>query len=452
VLKFRTVIIIGLAIRLAIAPFFAHPFDVFAWYTSGENIINGKQSLLDFFVPYGYSFFLFVFPATLIFDFLTKFVPSFTINTSTLNPILVPAIVPSITVVPGLLFDLLVKLPLIASDVLIAYFIHKIVLKNLCQERLAVLASAVWFLNPFSIWISSGWGMFDTLPTLFTIIGLYLVLERRFDWAAIFVIAASALKYYAVVLLVPVLIMAWQTSSRKEVLRIFSFTAVSSALFLLPTLLGTSSGVLSVAVGASQNSIHYSGLSMWTAVTLFFSDFDQTLMSSAILAAALLAIYAWIWIKRSQSNDFLFVIGAFVFPIISILLFYRSVGENFFIWILPFLSIIAVRDFLSRRLYWILSAVALISSVTDSLLPYYMLPMSPWIGGWLVGVLHLAAPYRVAPTGSVVQGITIGKAILSLLGIAASLILFFLGYRLSLIFRNSIDASEAKASAFRKSE
>lgn len=46
-----------------------------------------------------------------------------------LNPILVPTNPAPIAVVPGLLFDFLVKLPLIASDALIAYFIHKIVLK-----------------------------------------------------------------------------------------------------------------------------------------------------------------------------------------------------------------------------------------------------------------------------------------------------------------------------------
>ncbi|MHB1868776.1 MAG: hypothetical protein ACYCPP_07515 [Nitrososphaerales archaeon] len=443
-MKFRTVLIIGLAIRLAIAPFFAHPFDVYAWYFYGENLFSGKQSLLDFLVPYGYSFFLFVFPATAIFNFLSQFVTSFTISTSTLNPILVPTILPSNAVVPGLLFDLLIKLPLIASDALIAYFIHKIVLKHLGEEKLAVLASAIWFLNPFSIWISSGWGMFDTLPALFTIIALYLVLERRFDWAAVSIIIAGAIKYYAIVLLVPLLVIAWQTGRRKQFLRTLSFTAVSSAFFLLPTFFGAPSGMISVTIGASQNSIHYSGLSIWTAITLFFSDFNQTLVSSAILVALLIGIYVWIWMKRSKSNDFLFVVGAFSLPIISLLIFYRSVGENFFIWPLPFLSIIAVRDVFSKRLYWILSAVALVSSMTDSLLPYYMLPMSPWIGGWLVSILHLVAPYRVAPTGSVVQGISIGKVILALLGIAASILLFFIGSRLTQIVRNSNDAFEAK--------
>jgi len=443
-LKFRTVIIIGLAIRLAIAPFFAHPFDVYVWYEVGEYLLGGKEPLWNFLVPYNYSFFLFAFPATAIFNSLSHFIPPFTINTSTLDPILVPTNPAGITVVPGLLFDFLVKLPLIASDALIAYFVHKIVLKHLGEERLAVLASAIWFLNPLSIWISSGWGMFDTLPALFTIIALYLVLERKFDWAAVSLIVASALKDYAIVLLFPLLVIAWKAGGRKELLRALSFSAVFGALFLLPAFFGAPLGLNGSIVGASQNSVHYSGLSIWTAVTLFFSDFNQTLVSSAILAAVLLGIYVWIWNKRSRSNDFFFTIGAFSLPIISLLLLYRSVGENFFIWPLPFLSIIAVRDIASRKLYWILSAVALVSSMTDSLLPYYMLPMAPWIGGWLVSILHLVAPYRVAPVGTVVQGISIGKVILSLLGIAAAFILIFLGSRLSLIMRNSNDVSEWK--------
>ena len=66
--------------------------------------------------------------------------------------------------------------------------------------------------------------MFDTLPALFTIIALYLLLERKFDWAAVSLIVASALKYYAIVLLIPLLVIAWQTSGRKELLRTLSFT------------------------------------------------------------------------------------------------------------------------------------------------------------------------------------------------------------------------------------
>ena len=434
-MKFRTVIVVGLAIRLAIAPFFAHPFDVFSWYIQCENLLDGKQPLWYFLVPYWYAF-LVGLPSTAVFNLLSHIVPTYTISTSTLNPILVPVTSPPITVVPGLLFNFLVKLPFIASDTLIAYFIHKIVVKHLGEERLAVLASAIWFLNPLSIWISSGWGTFDTLPALFTIIALYFVLERKFEWAAVSLIVASALKYYAIVLLFPLMIIAWKTGGRKELVRTLLITTVLGLLFLLPGLFNAQSRVISTVVAGSQNIIHYSGLSVWSALTLFFSDFNQTLVSSSVLAVVSLSIYVWIWERRSDSNDFFFIISTFTLPIISLLLFYKIVGENFFIWILPFISIIAVRDVSSKRLYWILSAVALVSSMASSLLPYYMLPMSPWIGGWLVSILHVAAPYKVAPTGSVIQGLSIGKLVLSLLGIAAALVLIMLGSRLVRISRN----------------
>ena len=60
----------------------------------------------------------------------------------------------------------------------------------------------------------------------------------------------------------------------------------------------------------------------------------------------------------------------------------------------------------------------MLSSITNSLLVYYLLPDSLWIQNQLVFALGLVEPYRVAPQGTVVQGLTIGKAYLVLLALS----------------------------------
>jgi predicted membrane-bound dolichyl-phosphate-mannose-protein mannosyltransferase len=74
----------------------------------------------------------------------------------------------------------------------------------------------IWFLNPLSIWVSSGWGMFDTLPALFTVISLYSLSERRYAVSGVALAIAVFLKYYAIVLLFPALVAASYLGAEKR--------------------------------------------------------------------------------------------------------------------------------------------------------------------------------------------------------------------------------------------
>lgn len=421
--RFRTVLIVGAAIRIAIAPFFAHVVDVFHWYEIGTSFFQGTIPLSNFFTPYQYSFFLFLFPGTLLFDIVSKLVPSGVIQMSSLNPALNPGPQWSVTLVPGLLFNLAFKLPLILSDLLIGLLLYRTLLKISKDERAATSGAALWILNPLSIWISSGWGMFDTLPALFTILTLYMLLEGRIGVASLSLVLAIAMKYYAVVLVFPFLLFVWRTRGRREMVKAATVSALASAALFLPAALATSSNFLALAgSGPSPVARFYPGLSFWTAISLFLPNINKTILSTAVFGAALLVSYWLLW-RAPRNSGFLGLTLSFALPIASLLFAYRFVAENFFIWILPMAALLCVGDSRGQKIYWSLSIVALLSSVTDSLLPYYMLPMAPWIGGFLVGLLALANPYRTGTTGPAVTGLTIGKAYLAAIGLLAGALL-----------------------------
>lgn len=419
--KFRTVLAAGVVIRIVIAPFFAHPLDVYSWYIDGQNVANGVQPLWDYLVPYGYALFLFAFPATIVFQALSGVLGSHVTLMSSLNPALNPGAPWNITVVPGPLFDLLVKLPLIASDAIIALLLYKIVMRYNNDDRLAVSAASLWFLNPLAIWVSSGWGMFDTLPAFFTVLAFYLLMQQRFAYSGVSLALAVAMKYYAIVLVLPLVILAWRERRWNGLLRSSIGAAGAGFLLFSPLFAEISSSFTSLAGGASPTELHYSGLSIWTAVTLFYPSFNQTILSSSLVAIALVATYYWT-AKNASSSYHLWVVF-FGLPLLVLLLFFRFVGENYFIWLLPFASIITAMESRLKLLYWGVSLVALLSSLVNSLLPYYMLPMAPWMGGYLASALSAVAPYRVAPSGVVVQGWTLGKAALAGLGVVIAVLL-----------------------------
>ena len=134
--------------------------------------------------------------------------------------------------------------------------------------------------------------------------------------------------------------------------------------------------------------------------------------------------YFWM-VKNGRRGIFPYV-SYFGIPVIFLLLFFRFIGENYFVWVLPFASILALQGRSGRYLFWSVSVLALIVSFTNSLLPYYMLPMAPWIGSFLVDALSFATPYRVAPSGSIIATISAGKVLLGALGILSAVLLVLL--------------------------
>jgi hypothetical protein len=145
-----------------------------------------------------------------------------------------------------------------------------------------------------------------------------------------------------------------------------------------------------------------------------------------LVVVSLTLIYFFIFKTKSTHNELTTTVCYFLIPIIVLLIFYKFVGENYIVWLIPFSAILAANNARIRKMHWSISFLALISSVTDSLLPYYMLPLSPWIGGFLVALLSIVAPERVAPNGNTVQGITFGKLFLSSLGVLSAIILLLI--------------------------
>lgn len=415
----------GIAVRLILAPFFAHPFDMNAWYINGQALLDGRQTLVYFLVPYRIAFFLFVFPETWLFNHLAGFFPNFSIPISALNPLLNPGSQWGISIIPGLLYDILLKIPLILSDVIVTVLLFKIVKTRWQNERAAVIVAALWFLNPIVIWVSSGWGMFDTLPALFTVLSLYFVLNGRFSLSMLSLAVATLLKFYAIVIFVPLVVIIWRKAGTRTVLTSLIPSTVFGILASVPLFLVSNS--LSFVSASSSPTSQYAGLSIWTSLYLTGSSSPNiSLLSDVLIAVSLVVVY-FILVRNSSilGDDLTVTASYFLIPVIVLLMFYKFVGENYIVWLIPFSSILAVRSLRIDRTHWLVSVVSFISSITDSLLPYYMLPVSPWIGAFLVSMLGLAAPARVAPNGATVPGITFGKLFLSTLGIV-SFVIFFL--------------------------
>lgn len=427
-IRLRNLLLIGIVARGLMSPFLAHPYDVYGWYQDGSIFFSQGASVSQMLVPYGYSIFLFAIPAYAALQLISSFAPTFVIPVSQLNPVLLPGPQYPILLVPGILFDILVKTPLIASDTVIAILVYKMVLKSLRNERLAVSAAAIWFLNPLVFWVSSGWGMFDTIPTLFTVLSLYFLEGERPIASGASLAIATALKYYAIVLFLPAGILILGKRGSKAVASFGLSALVGLFVLFIPYAEAATGRIASLVAGISVcdcQGIHSSGLSFWSTVTLFF-PLNQNQLYLLILVPAMALTLRPLFRQREIegiSNSSLFYSA----PLLTLLAFYKFVGENYLVWAMPFLAILAVTHQNVRKPVLALGFVGALSSVTSSLLPYYFLPASPWIGSYLVSALAFLMPYQVSPGGTLVSGLTVGKAYLAGIDVVASgLILFTL--------------------------
>ena len=79
-----------------------------------------------------------------------------------------------------------------------------------------------------------------------------------------------------------------------------------------------------------------------------------------------------------------------LFSVAAFFLSYRIVCEQWFVWALPFLVVLCVVGRIRKAFVWGISLVALLYVFMNCPVPFFFLPLSPWLSNALVGLVHLA--------------------------------------------------------------
>ncbi len=386
-------------------PIAAHPYDVYAWYTLSLDTLRNPTFNIYNFPPLWYSYTLF--PIAHLYDWLSKFIPTGTIPMASLPPELnfYPSM--GIEYVPGMLFNTVVKIPFLISDLLITLLLYRIVNETTANKQLAEKAALLWFLNPFVIWISAAWGMWDTMPALFSLASFYLLLKKRLAYSAISLSLGVASKLYPLLMLAPTIIYILKSNSVSARWKNFlTFTATflaSSAILFLPYLsLATSflSGYFIASPAPSSMDLVANpfgfGLTYWSIFLLgrfFHLAINNELITFAsggslvAVAVCLVLVYWRISKMEFKKRPFEFV-SALILPILVLFLSYRIIPEQWFVWAIPFFVILCVGGKIKGIYYWIASFVALLYTILNCPLPFFFLPLSPWHTNTLLGMVY----------------------------------------------------------------
>jgi hypothetical protein len=316
----------------------------------------------------------------------------------------------NIKYVPGMLFNSVVKFPFLLSDVLTTLLLYKIAEKLTKTKGLAEKAALLWFLNPYLIWISAGWGMWDTLPALFSLASFFLLLKKRITISSVCLSLAVALKLYPALFLLPITIYFLKTSPAgerwKNCTRFYSVFLVTSVLLFLPDIGGIMSfftglfvpNPAGITVAVANPVVHPVGfgLTYWSLYLLnrllnipigAWFVFLSSVTSFVLVIVFLTLTYRKISKLPFQTPSF-DLAAAMLACVLALFLSYRIICEQWFVWALPFLTIMCVGGRVKGAFYWGASMTALLYSVLNCPLPFFLLPLAPWITNSLLETVY----------------------------------------------------------------
>ncbi|MBO8142902.1 MAG: hypothetical protein H0Z37_12155, partial [Firmicutes bacterium] len=209
----RLMIIAALITRLIPAPFFGHPWDMYIWLKSGELGLNQVNIyLLGDPVDYPWGFYAYP-PTWLYWLILTTFIGK---------------------LYPTLNFHvLMIKLPIIISDILVGILVYGIAARLGFDEKKSLLIMGIWLFNPITYFMSSIWGMFDSIAVLFMLISIKYIIDEKYTRSAIAAGIGIAVKILPALILLPTLVHLLKSGKldlRKFILRI---ALPAAAVFLI---------------------------------------------------------------------------------------------------------------------------------------------------------------------------------------------------------------------------
>lgn len=421
--------VLGLAVRLVLAPFTSWTGDMWFYYRSVLDILAGTNPYHSMYYTYPPAW---AWTYALPMLGLGAFVPP--AGLATFVPSMVPVASRSLLVVPFVTspaFNLVLKLPLILADLATGLLIYRLV-AGLQGLPTAKRAFAMWFLNPLVILVGAVNGQFDVLPSLFLLLGVYFLVRREPAYAGIALSISVFYKIFAIYLLPAYLILllrrgpdaAEPRSWARRPVALFGagFLAASGLLALVfPWADGTAALLRRVSAPS------YGGFTPLTLLGLTNPAGIGVALTIVGIVVPLvgISIVAILWERRTPSavpDDLLVrLASANVVGIVILFAFTTLVNPQYFLWILPSMILLAYARRRSRGPVVALSGIGLafILFLAGPLVFFY--PAAVYVGWPSVAAINASVLNVWGATGA--GGGPLGFQVILLLSLAGFVLL-----------------------------
>ncbi|NLN71914.1 MAG: DUF2029 domain-containing protein [Thermoplasmatales archaeon] len=197
------VIMIGLAIRLILMPLLTYAYDISFWATTIQNIMsgNGLYDLPGYYYSPVWGYILgavgsvgnMLLGLSSMGSFFEELLPSLHLFKNSYT---------STAIVTTIEFNVLMKVPLVISDLLVTWMLYSLIKEKTGDERKAAAGAALWFLCPIVIYASSVHATFDTFSVMFMLLAVMLLRKERYLFAGVSIAAATFTKLFPAYLVI----------------------------------------------------------------------------------------------------------------------------------------------------------------------------------------------------------------------------------------------------------
>jgi len=403
--------VLGAAIRFAFAPFTEQRWDMYVWRLQQALVYNyhvnpfWPQSGVPLELAWGYPplwllTLLAIYPVYSIF-YSPQLPANITVlwhkwaETGNLFEIyrsFVPVGLPILNIID--------KTPIIVADLLIALVLYELIKRD--SPKHAYYAFIAWLFNPYVIWISSVWGMFDAIPALLVLLSVYLMIARRYKSSALLLAASALFKLYSIILIPIMFSIIYKRGEKTKALKYFllstcvvlitTFTAYAIAASLSGQDTFSLSTQLTFNLFYKRASPDWKGENVFgnlTPLAVLNDVFKKLQVSTNIPISPVLMIIAVLFlafqILRSKSMSEQEIIAYVVVAHFATYLTYSVVNEQYLVWVLPLILVLAAKknSVALRYFYWAISGffifiIAYRYDLAYFISPYYI-PMPPEI-------------------------------------------------------------------------
>ena len=272
-------------------------------------------------------------------------------------------------------YYLLLKQPMILGDIMLSIMLYKLIMEVKKDHESALKAVKYWLLNPFTMIISSVWGMIDPLVIALLLLSIYLFYKRNkcYDLLSGIILGMSTFIKQISIIYVPLF---FSLARKKPLEYLLTTIAIAIILSISPFF------IFNWSFEGFYLCMKHQALEKLTNSEIFLLPFlkdiqDHTQVLSVIWIPSLLVTYCLI-VKR-LSDDLQSFIKYSILTTFIFLLTRISVSEQLFehllIFVLLYYGISSYKN--NYRFYKFLSALLLVYLiVNNTLLVRFLSPIS----------------------------------------------------------------------------
>jgi hypothetical protein len=254
-------------------------------------------------------------------------------------------------------FSLAIRLPIIIADVAMVAIIWRYVRRHTQFPQRALLAAALYALNPVSIIISCWHGQFDALPVCGVALAM-LFTEHHWRRAAGALGIGIALKSFPVLLLP---MFARQQPSLSRQIHFILYAILPVLFLLIPFLLADAAAVIRELFcyrGHALLGVMVPVRTIYVPLTGERFPVDMTLQVISLSAYGFLGLYGWAVWYMSRFHITLPMQATIVFLLFYVV--YAGISPQYVLWVLPFMIMATANQHWPVLLYSAVSTPALI--------------------------------------------------------------------------------------------